>query len=93
MDSAPIGVFLVTLEGLEAGASEGPLTVLAFVKAETAEAAEAAAAAELSAFEWTGVRALRSGEVVDAQALPDDFRAAFDTALRHGCGLIVYDEA
>lgn len=89
MDSEPVGVFVVTLEGIEANAA---LTVLAFVKAETAEAAEAAAADELQNLGWTDVRALRCGEVVDAAALPDDFRGAMATALRFGCGLIIYDE-
>jgi hypothetical protein len=81
-------VFLVTLEGLEAGAA---LSALAFVRAGSGEAAEAAAAAELIAFGWTAVRALRHGEVVDAAALPADFRDPMDQALRFGTGLIIYE--
>ncbi len=81
-------VFLVTLEGVEAGDA---LTVLAFVSAETGEAAEAAAVAELLGFGWSDVRALRHGEVIDAAALPDDFREAMDQALKFGSGLIIYE--
>ena len=91
MDAEPVGVWLVTLEGVEAAG--GPvLTVLAFVKADTETAAEAAAASELAGLGWSAVRALRSGEVVDAAAVPEDFRDAMNAALRFGCGLIVYDE-
>jgi hypothetical protein len=81
-------VFLVTLEGVE---GVDALTVLAFMRAETGEAAEAAAAAELVRFGWSDVRALRHGEVVDAAALPADFRAAMDQALKFGSGLIIYE--
>ena len=91
MDAEPVGVWLVTLEGVEAVG--GPvLTVLAFVRAETGAAAEAGAVAELAGLGWSQVAALRSGEVVDAAAVPEDFRQAMDEALRFGCGLIVYDE-
>jgi len=81
-------VFLVTLEGVEGGDA---LTVLAFVRAETGEAAEAAAAEELVGFGWSNVQALRHGEVVDAAALPPDFREAMDQALKFGSGLIIYE--
>ena len=91
MDAEAVGVWLVTLEGAEAVG--GPmLTVLAFVKADTEAAAEAGAVAELAELGWSQVTALRSGEVVDAAAVPEDFRGAMDEALRFGCGLIVYDE-
>jgi len=81
-------VFLVTLEGVEDGDA---LSVLAFVRAGTGEAAETAAVAELLGFGWSEVRALRHGEVVDAAALPADFRAAMDQALTFGSGLIIYE--
>ena len=90
MDPAAAGVFVVTLEGVEA-AGASPLTVLAFVRAATARAAEAGAVAELAGLGWSDVGALRSGEVTDAVALPEDFRGAMATARRFGCGLIIYD--
>lgn len=91
MAAAPPPVFLVTLEGVETP-GEAALTVLAFARAETDDAARAATAAELRRLGWTGVEALRTGELVDWSALPDDFRGAVAAALRFGCGLIIYDE-
>lgn len=91
MPEEPIGVFVVTLEGVEA-AGAPPLTVLAFVRAGEEAEAMAAAAAEVEALGWSQVRALRAGEIVDAAALPEDFRGALQTALTWGCGLIVYEE-
>ena len=86
-----MGVFVVTLEGREE--EGGPaLTVLAFVCADEEAEAEAAAMRELEGFGWREVSALRSGEVTDETALPEDFRGAMETARRYGCGLIIYDE-
>jgi hypothetical protein len=92
MDAQPTGVFVVTLQGVEAPGPQ-PLTVLAFVAAQTAEAAEAVGADEVAALGWTDVAVLRSGEVTDEAALPADFAGAMETARRFGCGLIIYDEA
>ena len=81
----------MTLQGVEVAG--GPaLTVLAFVAADAADAGEAQAVREVEAMGWREVAALRSGEVVDESALPDDFRGALATARRYGCGLIIYDE-
>ncbi|WP_293678769.1 hypothetical protein [uncultured Phenylobacterium sp.] len=83
-------VFVVTLEGLEPGATS-PLTVLAFVRADEEVDAERKAAAELEHFGWTEVRALRCACVLDAAALPEDFRETMEKALRYGVALIIYD--
>jgi len=91
VSAAADSVFLVTLEAVETPG--GPtLTVLAFAKAETPDAAGAVATDELAGFGWRDIRALRTGELVDFSALPDDFRDAVATAQRFGCGLIIYDE-
>jgi hypothetical protein len=92
MGGAPPAVFLVTLEGVEVP-DGARLTVLAFARAETEEAAKAVATADLAEQGWTEVRVLRTGELVDFAALPEDFRGAVDIALRFGCALIIYDEA
>ena len=86
-----MAVFVVTLEGVEAAGAPA-LTVLAFVSAAADAQAEAAAVRELEGLGWRDVSALRSGEITDEAALPDDFRAALETARRYGCGLIIYDE-
>jgi hypothetical protein len=87
----PADVFVVTLEAVEAGAA-GPLTVLAFVRAAEEGDAERDAAAELARCGFAAIRALRTAHVVDAAALPEDFRPAMATALAYGCALIIYDE-
>ena len=87
----PAAVFVVTLEAVEAGVGP-PLTVLAFARADTGAAAEAAAAADLAEQGFAHIRALRTAEVIDAPALPDDFRNAYETALKWGCALIIYEE-
>ena len=87
----PPAVFVVTLEAVEAGAV-APLTILAFARADTEAAAEAVAAADLAGQGWTAIRALRTAEVIDVPALPEDFLSTYETALKWGCALIVYDE-
>lgn len=84
-------VFLVTLQAVETPGS-APLTVLAFARADEEDAAKAVATTELEAFGWTDIEPLRTGELVDFEALPDDFRGAVANAERYGCGLIIYDE-
>ena len=82
---------MVTLEGVEAGAAS-PLTVLAFVRADDEAAAGRAAAAELARCGFADIRTLRTALVIDAAALPEDFRPAMAEALTYGCALIIYDE-
>ena len=91
MDEARAVVFVVTLQALEAGAA-GPLTVLAFARAPTDAEAEAVAAADLADQDWRDIRVLRTAEVIDPPALPEDFRSAYQTGLKWVCALIIYDE-
>ena len=91
MGEVSAGVFVVTLEGVENDAPP-PLTILAFVKAEGEPAAEAVAAQEAARDGFTQVRALRTAEVLNPDAMPEDFRAALANAHRYGSWLIVYDE-
>lgn len=92
MTAARPSVFLVTLQAVEAPAS-APLTVLAFSRAADEDAAKVVAAAELESFGWRDIQVLRTGVLVDFDALPDDFRGAVANAERFGCGLIIYDES
>ena len=87
----PPAVFVVTLDAVEAGAA-APLSILAFARADTGGDAEAVATADLADQGWTTIRALRTAEVIDVPALPEDFRSAYETALKWGCALIIYDE-
>ncbi|MBU1379095.1 MAG: hypothetical protein KKE02_23910 [Alphaproteobacteria bacterium] len=91
MDEASAGVYVVTLEALEDGRPPA-LTILAFVKAETEADAEAVAVVEAGRDGFSDARVLRTAEVIDAAAMPEDFSDAMASAHRYGCGLIVYDE-
>ena len=86
-----MAIFVVTLEGFEPG-DPARLTVLAFVQAEDGAGAEAAATAALAERGWTGVEALRAGEVTDEAAVPADFATAMASARRWGLGLIIYEQ-
>jgi hypothetical protein len=91
MDEASAGVYVVTLEALEGGRPPA-LTILAFVKAGAEAEAQATAILETGRDGFSDARVLRTAEVIDAAALPEDFGAAMASAQRYGCGLIVYDE-
>ncbi len=91
MDETPAGVFVVTLEGVENGLRP-PLVILAFVALYDAAQAEEIAVREAERDGFTEVRALRTAEVIDAAAMPEDFRDALANARRYGSWLIVYEQ-
>jgi hypothetical protein len=91
MDETAGGVFVVTLEAVENGAPP-PLTILAFVAADAEADAEATAVREAGRDGFTQPRVLRTAEVLDAAAMPEDFRPAMANARRYGSWLIVYEE-
>ena len=41
---------------------------------------------------WDEAEALRSGEITDADAVPDDLQPSLRRALADGCAVIVYDQ-
>lgn len=91
MEEPSARVFVVTLQGVEGGRPPA-LTILAFVRADTEGDAEAVAVVEAGRDGFPDAQVLRTAEVIDAAALPEDFAGAMASALRYGCGLIVYDE-
>ncbi|MBJ7410033.1 MAG: hypothetical protein JHD15_06655 [Phenylobacterium sp.] len=91
MDETPVGVFVVTLEGVENGVPP-PLTILAFAAVYDAAAAETVAVREAERDGFAQVRAVRTAEVIDAAAMPEDFRDALANARRYGSWLIVYEQ-
>lgn len=91
MEEASAGVFVVTVEALEDGRPPA-LTILAFIQAATEAEAEATAIVEVGRDGFSEARVLRTAEVIDAAAMPEDFSSAMANARRYGCGLIVYDE-
>lgn len=66
--------------------------LLVFARAETEAGAERVAFAGLGRRGWIEARALRSGEITDPGAVPEDLQASFARALESGCAIIVYDE-
>jgi|GEM_PF-5791683 len=88
MDDAPVGVFVVTLDAEEAGKG---LTILAFVRATDEAEAEEIAVRETLRDGFSQPKAVRTAEVVDARAMPEDFKEALAGALRYGSWLIAYD--
>lgn len=91
MDEAPASIFVVTLEAREGGRPP-VLTILAFIAAPTEAEAQGVAIVEAGRDGFSDARVLRTAEVIDAAAMPEDFAAAMASARRYGCGLIVYDE-
>jgi hypothetical protein len=66
--------------------------ILAFARGETEDAASLAAFEGLDALGWIDAEALRSGEITDPGAVPDDLKGPMRNALRDGCALVIYDE-
>lgn len=90
MEARP-SVFLVTLQAVETPGA-APLTVLAFARADDERSAQGVAVTDLRGLGWTDITVIRIGALVDWDALPGDFQGAVDTAVKFGCGLIIYDE-
>ncbi len=88
MDAAPVGIFVVTLDAQEAGKG---LTILAFVRAQEESEASEIAVREALRDGFSQPTVLRAAEVIDAGAMPGDFREAMAGALRYGSWLIAYD--
>lgn len=96
MDRQPVGVFVLTMQAVAGPANAQPdgrrYDLLVFARGETEAAAGQVAFEALASLGWDQGDVLRSGEIVDAGAVPPDFRSALRNALRTGCAVIVYDE-
>lgn len=96
MDQEPIGVFVLTMTAVAGPQNAEPdgrrYDLLVFARGDDEEAAHAVAEAGLAARGWIESVLVRSGEIVDAGAVPEDLRGAMQRARDNGCALIVYDE-
>jgi hypothetical protein len=94
MTAAP-SVFVLTVEAVAGPGNSEPdgrrYPILVFARGEDAAAAEAVARAGLANRGWDEPAVLRSGEITDPGAVPEDLRGAMARALESGCALIVYD--
>src|SRR5205085_1162175 len=93
---SPGSVFLVTtraVAGPESRDADGrTYAILAFAAADTEAAAETLAREDLSGRGYLDIDVQRTGEITDPAAIPADLRSAYETALRWGSALIIYDE-
>jgi hypothetical protein len=89
-------VFVVTLQAVAGPDNSVPdgrrYALLVFARAETEAEAEAVALRGVEQLGWIKTKTLRSGEITDPDALPDDFRDSFRRAQAAGCAVIVYDQ-
>ena len=66
--------------------------LLVFARGDDEAAAGAAALNGLAALGWDAPEVLRSGEITDETAVPEDLQGALARARANGCSVIVYDE-
>ena len=89
-------VFVLTMEAVAGPAHAQPdgrrYDLLVFARGESRAQAEATALAGLSQLGWIEALAVRSGEITDAGAVPEDLQPALRRAQANGCAVIVYDE-
>jgi hypothetical protein len=89
-------IFVVTMQALAGPANAVPdgrrYDLLVFARATTEAEAERVARLGLDQLGWIEVEALRSGEITNPDAVPEDFRPSFDRAATCGCAVIVYDQ-
>jgi hypothetical protein len=89
-------VFVLSVQALAGPSNSVPdgrrYDLLVFARGDDEAAAEAAARDGLSALGWDEPAILRSGEITDEGAVPDDLTAALANARARGCAVIVYDE-
>ncbi|CAN7384810.1 hypothetical protein LJR219_002340 [Phenylobacterium sp. LjRoot219] len=89
-------IFVVSMQAVAGPENADPdgrcYDLLVFARAATEAEAEAVAHRGLAQLGWIEAQALRSGEITDPDAVPDDFRRSFETAQAVGCAVIVYDE-
>jgi hypothetical protein len=96
MDDAPAGVFVLAVQATAGPDNADPdgrrYDLLVFARGDSDADAEVAARQGLAARGWTDARLIRSGEIVDAGAVPEDLRGAMQRAREAGCALIVYEQ-
>jgi hypothetical protein len=88
-------VFVLTVEALAGPRNAEPdgrrYALLVFARGADADEAEATARPGLDQLGWDAVDILRSGEITDPGAVPEDLQPAMRRAGEHGCAVIVYD--
>ena len=92
----PAAVFVLTMRAVAGPANAEPdgrrYDLLVFARGDDETEAQVRAGLDLERLGWTEPQTLRCGEIIEPQALPDDFRASFRRAQEGGCAVIVYDQ-
>ena len=94
--SDPVGVHVLTVQAVAGPRNAQPdgrrYDLLVFARGVSADEAAQAAEAGLETLGWVERRVLRSGEITDPAAVPEDLAPAMRRASRNGCAVIVYDQ-
>ena len=93
MESA---VFVLSMRAVAGPANSQPdgrcYDLLVFARARDEAEAAAVAFRSLGQLGWIEAASLRSGEITDPDAVPEDLKPSLRRALDNGCAVIVYDE-
>ncbi|RAK58737.1 hypothetical protein DJ021_02425 [Phenylobacterium hankyongense] len=96
MDLEPAGVFVVTMQAVAGPRNSQPdglrYDLLVFARGDSEAAAEQTAFAGLAQLGWVDAVALRTGEITDPAAVPEDLQPALARARQSGCAVIVYEQ-
>jgi hypothetical protein len=88
-------IFLVTTQAIAGPDSQDAdgrrYPILAFAKAGNENDAGRVAREDLESQGYIDILIERTGEITDPAGIPEDLRSAYETALKWGCALIIYD--
>ncbi|MDB5447711.1 MAG: hypothetical protein JWQ97_3028 [Phenylobacterium sp.] len=89
-------VFVLSMQAVAGPQNSQPdgrrYDLLVFARAGDQAEAEAVAFRCLAQLGWVDARALRSGEITDPDAVPEDLKPSLRRAMENSCAVIVYDE-
>jgi thiamine pyrophosphate-dependent acetolactate synthase large subunit-like protein len=92
----PAAVFVLTMRAVAGPRNAEPdgrrYDLLVFARGADETQAGAAARQALDQLGWIEAATLRSGEITNPDAVPEDLQPSFQRALETGCSVIVYDQ-
>jgi hypothetical protein len=95
MDEPSAGVFVLSIRALAGPRNSEPdgrrYDLLVFARGDDEAAAETVARAGLQSLGWDEPEIVRTGEITDPGAVPEDLQGAMGRARANGCSVIVYD--
>jgi len=95
MDPAAPAIFVLTVTAVAGPRNSEPdgrrYDILLFARAADEAEADAVGRHALDVRGWDAPQILRSGEITDEGAVPEDLRGPMQRARRDGCALVVYE--